>query len=45
MEEQRRQLLTKIEYIEKMTTSLDSNNGAYSDYDVIEMEQEMLAAL
>ena len=45
MEEQNRQLRTKIEYLEKMTTSLDNNNGAYTDYDVIEMEEEMLKTL
>ena len=31
-----------LEYIEKMTKSLDTNINAYSDYDVIEMEQGML---
>ena len=28
-----------------MTTSLDKNNAAYSDYDIIEMEQQMLEVL
>ena len=31
-----------VEYVEKMTNSLDQNIGAYSDHDVIEMEQELL---
>ena len=35
----------KIAYLEKMTTSLDKNIAAYSDYDVIEMEQQMLEVL
>ena len=37
--------MTKIEYLNKMTSSLDSNISAYNDYDVIEMEQDMLSAL
>ena len=41
----RSQLRTKIEYLDKMTTSLESNIGAYTDFDVIEMENEMLKAL
>ena len=32
----------KLDYLDKMTTSLDTNIAAYSDYDVIEMEQQML---
>ena len=32
----------KIKYLEKMTTSLDINIAAYNDFDIIEMEQEML---
>ena len=39
------ELRTKIEYLDKMTTSLDSNIGANTDYDLLEMEQEMLTAL
>ena len=31
-----------VEYVEKMTNSLDQNIGAYSDYDLIEMEQDLL---
>ena len=34
-----------MEYLDKMTTSLDSNIGAYTDFDVIEMEIEMLKSL
>ena len=45
MKEQNRHLCTKIEYLDKMTSSLDNNIEAYNDYDVIEMEQEMLTAL
>ena len=45
MKEKRYKIKTKIEYLDKMTSSLDTNISAYSDYDVIEMEQEMLAAL
>ena len=37
--------MTMIEYLDKMTTSLNSNIGAYTDFDVIEMETEMLKAL
>ena len=39
------QFRTKIDYLDKMTTSLDSNIGAYTDFDVIEMEIEMLKVL
>ena len=35
----------KLAYLEKMTTSLDKNIASYSDYDVIEMEQQMLEVL
>ena len=45
LQEDRSQLITKIKYLDKMTTSLDSNIGAYTDFDVIEMEMEMLKAL
>ena len=45
LRDDRSQLMTKIEYLDKMTTSLDSNIGAYTDFDVIEMEIEMLQAL
>ena len=45
LREDRSQLKTKIEYLDKMTTSLDSNIEAYTDFDVIEMEIEMLKAL
>ena len=44
-QEDRFQLRTKIEYLDKMTTSLDSNISAYTDFDVIEMEIGMLKAL
>ena len=43
--ENRSQLRAKIEYLDKMTTSLDSNIDAYTDFDVIEMEIDMLKAL
>ena len=45
LHEDRSQLKAKLEYLEKMTTSLDSNIGAYTDFDVIEMEIEMLKVL
>ena len=45
LHENRSQLRTKIEYLDKMTTSLDSKIGAYTDFDVIEMEIEMLRDL
>ena len=45
LQEYRSQLMTKIEYLDKMTTSLDSNIGAYTDFDVIEMEMDMLKSL
>ena len=35
----------KLEYVEKMTTCLDSNIAAYNDFDLLEMEQGMLSAL
>ena len=35
----------KLDYIEKMTTCLDSNIAAYNDFDLLEMEQDMMAAL
>ena len=40
-----KKLEPKLSYLEKITTSLDSNIAAYSDYDVIEMEQQMLAVM
>ena len=45
LDEHHFRLRTKIEYLDKMTTSLDGNIGAYTDYDLLEMEQEMLTAL
>ena len=45
LQEQRLLLVTKVEYLDKMTSSLDSNISAYTDFDVIEMKQEMLTAL
>ena len=45
MKEERHKMRTKIEYLDKMTSSLDSNIGAYNDYDVIEMTQKMLTVL
>ena len=45
LDEHRLRLKTKIEYLDKITTSLDGNIGAYTDYDLLEMEQEMLTAL
>ena len=44
-EEDRAQLRLKIKYVDKMTTSLDGNIDAYTDFDVIEMELDMLKAL
>ena len=35
----------KVKFIEKMASSLESNIEAYSDYDVIEMELDMLTTL
>ena len=34
-----------LNYVEKMTTCLDSNIAAYNDFDLLEMEQGMLVAL
>ena len=45
IEETRHWLVKKIQYLEKMTTSLESNIDSYSDFDVIEMELEMLTTL
>ena len=45
LQEDLSQLRTKIEYLDKMTTSLDDNIDAYTDFDVIEMEIDMLKAL
>ena len=45
LDEHRVRSKAKIEYLDKMTTSLDSNIGAYTDYDLLQMEQEMLTAL
>ena len=45
LQEDRSHLITKIEYLDKMTTSLDSNIGAYTDFYLIEMEIAMLKAL
>ena len=45
MREQSRQLWTKIKYLEKITSSLENNISTYSDYDVIEMEKDMLKSL
>ena len=45
LKELHNKIKAKIEHIDKMTTSLETNIGAYSDYDLIEMELEMLTAL
>ena len=45
MQKQSCQLNTKIEYLKKMTTCLDSNIDAYNDYDLLEMDQEMTKTL
>ena len=45
LEGRRHQLCKKMEYLEKMTTSLDTNVYAYNDYDLIEMERDMLKVL
>ena len=45
MKRNNRALEKKLEYLEKMTRSLDSNITAYSDYDLLEMEKEMLTVL
>ena len=45
LEEDCSRLRTKIEYVDKMTTSLDSNIDAYTDFDMIKMEIEMLKSL
>ena len=39
------ELQTKLEYVDKMTTSLDRNITTYSDFDVIEMEQDLFKAV
>ena len=38
-------LQKKLDYVEKLTTCLESSNAEYSDYDVIETDQKMLTAL
>ena len=43
--ETNRALEKKVEYLEKMTTRLDNNIAAYSEFDLLEMEQAMLTAL
>ena len=43
--EDRSKLRKKMEYLNKMTTNLDINIDAYSDFDVIEMEIDMIKAL
>ena len=45
MKEQSGQLRAKIDYLDKMTSKLDKNIAAYTDHDVIEMEQELLITL
>ena len=45
LREDRSQLRLKIENLDKMTTNLDINISAYTDFDVIEMEIDMLKAL
>ena len=45
LRDDRFKLGTKIDYLDKITKSLDSNISAYTDFDVIEMEIEMLKAL
>ena len=35
----------KLDYLENITISLDSNIGAYNDFDLLEMEQDMLTTL
>ena len=35
----------KLDYLENITISLDSNISAYNDFDLLEMEQEMLTTL
>ena len=42
MKDERQKISDKVEYLEKVSTSLDVNIGEYSDHDVIETEQEML---
>ena len=39
---ERQELVRRLDYVEKMTTALDSNVEAYSDFDLFEMEEEML---
>ena len=40
-----RDLEKKLNYVEKMASCLESNIAAYNDFDLLEMEQGMLAAL
>ena len=40
-----RALERKMYYLEKVITNLETNSAAYSDYDVIEMEEKMLTVL
>ena len=44
-ESKRQDFEKKLNYVEKMTTRLDSNIAAYNDFDLLEMEQAMIAAL
>ena len=43
MKDERQKLSKKVEYLEKLSNSLNVNIGEYSDHDVIEMEQVMLS--
>ena len=45
LERKYRDLRKKLDFVEKMATCLDVNITSYCDYDVIEMEQDMLKAL
>ena len=45
MSRQGKKLDKMIQFLEKMSTSLYSNIRAYSDFDVIEMERDMMRAL
>ena len=44
-ENKSREFEKKVNYVEKITSCLDSNIAAYNDFDLLEMEQGMLLAL
>ena len=45
MKELSRELRTKIQYLEKMTSRFENNISEYTDHDIIEMDMHMLTVL